>query len=220
MASDHRGVAVTISINQRQIDELARELTGIKNGVPKAISGAINKLLPKGRTEVVNGLADVLTAKKSAIRRMPSGKERITIVRSSPTTLEGRIKVLTRKIGLVNFKHAVSKTAGVTFQIYKGGGAVRLRHAFRAVGRNANKHIFQRQRRGIGKGTAGGFSLNPNRGFVARLPIESMQGPSLLTVYRNHPGLHTRVEKRIADELQKELDSQVSRLLKRPARKR
>src|SRR5688572_251939 len=120
MASSHRGIAVTIKINQRQLDEVARELVGIKNGVPRAVSGAINKVLSKGRTEVINGLSEVLTAKKTAIRKMPSGNERISVVKASPTRLEGKIKILTRAIGLVNFRHLVRRGRGFLVQIYKG----------------------------------------------------------------------------------------------------
>lgn len=220
-SSTHRGVAVTIQFKQSQVDQLTQELRDIKNGVPKALAGVINRQLPKVRTEAVNGLSDVLTAKKGSIRKMPSGTDRITIVKASPTKLEGLVKILTRPIGLVNFRHLVRRGAGFVVQIFKNGPQVHLRHVFKRTGRSGNVHLFQRQRRitALKAGGASQLAITRASGFVGRLPIESMKGPSLLTVYRKHPEIHKRIEARLDADMQKEIDSQIARFTKRPIRK-
>ena len=209
-----KGVAVEVRFDERQLERARVELAGISNGLNKALAGAINKVLTKGRTEVVRGLSETLTAKPSRIRKTPGGTERITLRKASADRLEGLIKILARPIGLINFKlKEVRKKRkgrkygtsypgeGVFGQIYKSGQPFRLKHAFKAIGRGGNLHIFQRVKKG-GK-------------YTPRQPIEALKGPSLLTVYREHPELHAQVEKRITEELGKELDSQIDRFLKR-----
>lgn len=208
-----KGVAVTVKFDERQVERARVELAGISNGLSKALAGAINKVLTKGRTEVVRGLSETLAVKPSRIRQTPGGTERISIRRAMPSKLEGFIKILARPIGLINFKikekrkkkgrkyGAVYPGEGIFGQVYKSGPAFRLKHAFIAKGRSGNVHVFQRTRKGSK--------------YVARQPIEALKGPSLLTVYREHPELHERTERRIADELAKELDSQINRFLKR-----
>jgi hypothetical protein len=229
MASNKQGVAVTISISQRQLDDLTSELTGFKNGVGRVVSGAINKLLPKGRTEVVNSLVSILAVKRSAITHFPLSdadgpgakkRERISLVKANPTKLEGKITVLTRRIGLINFevkekrkkrgrKYGTSLPGeGVTVRVYRGGPQQHFPHSFIAYGAHNNRHIFLRRHAGGKVGTRAG-----------RFPLDRRQGPSLLTVYKNHPEIDTRVQDRLDHELQKELDSQLNRILKRPARK-
>lgn len=207
-------IAVTVTVSQRQIDQLQRELVGIANGVPRAITGSINKVLGKARTEVVAGLMETLAIKKKDVLRTPSGTERITVVKASKDRLEGLVRVMGRPIGLVNFQHKDLRKRrknrrygqsfpgeGVRVQIYRNQPPTLLRHVFKTTGRGGNVHLFQRTMRG-GKPSP-------------RLPIERLTGPSLLTVVRKNPQISTRVQDRIDSELQKELDSQVNRLLKR-----
>lgn len=207
------GVAVSVKFDSRQVERARVELAGISNGLNKALSGAINKVLTKGRTEVVRGLTEVLDIKPSAVRKTPGGKERISIQRANPGKLEGFIRILSRPIGLINFKIKEKRKKkrrkwgasypgeGIFGKVYKAGPAIRLKHAFIATGASGNKHVFQRSKVG------GGYSK--------RHPIESLKGPSLLTVYRENPELHQRTENRIQEELAKELDSQINRFLKR-----
>lgn len=207
---------------------MTSELTGFRNGVGRVVSGAINKLLPKGRTEVVDGLVSVLNIKRSAALYFPKDdedpkakrRERISLVKSTPTKLEGKITVLTRPIGLINFnpkekrkkkrrKYGTSLPGeGVTVQVYRGGGTQHFKHSFIAVGANNNRHIFVRRYAGGKVGT-----------YRGQYPLDRRQGPSLLTVYKKHPEIDTRVQDRLDADLQKELDSQLNRILKRPTRK-
>lgn len=214
-----RDLGISVKFDPRQVERARVELAGISNGLNKALSGAINKVLTKGRTEAVNGLASVLNISKRNIRysrwtdKKGEREERVYLIKSAPDKLEGFIRILARPLGLINYKFKEVRKKrkgrkygtsypgeGIFASVYKGK-PFRLKHAFVAMGKQGIEHIFERRK-------AGGR-------YAARTPIKSVKGPSLLTVYREHPELHAQVEKRITEELGKELDSQIDRFLKR-----
>lgn len=188
------------------------DLAGIRNGLPRAISGAINKLLKKTRTRTTQELANIVTVAPNNIRR------RITKVDSTVKTLRGAVHIQLRQIALINFKFkekrrkkkwgTAASGTGVEVQIFKNGPAQRFPHAFVAKGRRdqkgggGNRHIFERVRSAAGK-------------RVARFPIVSLKGVSMMKVFESRPDAQRRVRDYIDAETPKELDSQVNYLLKR-----
>lgn len=197
----------------RRADE---DLKGVTNGLPRAQAGAINKVLPRIRTVVTNELGGVLTAKRNNIL----GRVRIGH-KATPQKLSGSIHIQLRQIALINFKHKEKRRkrgwgtrasgSGVTVQIYKNGAAQTFPHAFIATGRRdqsgggGNRHIFQRVSNAAGR-------------RVARFPVVSLKGVSLMKEYQKRPDMQARVNDRIGLETTKQLESQTDRLLKRPRR--
>ncbi len=184
-------VAVEIKVNPQQLRELESELGAIKGGLNRALSSAINKTVAQGRTVAIQMLADTLTVKKSNIRARTDTKK------ASPKNLAGAIKILGRRIGLINFKYKDTgkgkgrnrKGKGVFVQAYKAGVPEIFPKAFVATGKSANKHIFRR------------------RGSAGRLPIDSLKGLSLLDVYKKTPGIQQATQKKIADIFAEKLRS-------------
>lgn len=190
------------------------DLAGVRNGMPRAVAGAINKLLPKTRTRVTRELGSVVTAKPNNIR------SRIKVSsRATPQRLSGSVDILLRQIAAINFQHKEKRKkkgwgtkasgTGVEVKFLKNGPSLHLPHAFVATGKRdqagglGNRHIFQRVSGASGK-------------LVARFPIVSIRGLSLMKVFEADVGMQRRVRDYIDGEASKELESQVNRLLKRP----
>lgn len=205
--------SLRVSFDEGTLRRGERELAGIKNGMARAISGAINKVIPKVRTRTTRELADVLTAKPNNIRN------RITTTKATPQKLRGSANILLRQIALINFKHrekrkkrgwgTTASGTGVEVQIYKQGGAQRFPHAFIAKGKRSkkgdegNRHIFQRVSNSAGR-------------RVKRFPLVSLKGISLMKEFEKRADMQARVQEFIAGETTKDFNSQVNRLLKRP----
>lgn len=193
MASNSHGVVTTITVSAAQLDNLNAELGGIPGAVNKAIIGAINKTLPKVRTDTVNALRDRLTASRSNIF------QRTSIVKATSATSSGFVRILARRIGLINFKHRSLRGRGIEVTILQGGGAEQFRHAFIARGASNNQHIFQRKFIG-GKPTP-------------RMPIESLKSISLMRFFNTQPGMAEAATKRAGDDFNEALLSQIDRIL-------
>src|SRR5688572_16979853 len=114
-----------IAFDPAQTRRAGDELASVRNGLPRAINGAINRLLPKVRTQTTRELAGHVTAKPNNIRN------RIFTRKSTVATLSGSVNIQRRAIALINFKHkerrkkkgwgTAKSGTGVEVQIYKNG---------------------------------------------------------------------------------------------------
>src|SRR5687768_5316121 len=91
--------SLRVSFDEGTMRRASEDLAGIKNGMRRAVSGAINKVVPKVRTRVTRELGAVLTVKPNNIRN------RITTTKATPQKLSGSANILLRQIALVNFKY-------------------------------------------------------------------------------------------------------------------
>lgn len=226
------GVAVDIQIDPRDLARLKTELASIKNGVPRAIAGAVNKTLKRGQTVLVDKLFEVLNVRVRRSILGETGHRRITITPAKvPDKLFGSINVLRRRIALANFnprdtrikrpgvKYGTPGTGqGVFAAAYRGGGEEQFPRAFVAVGKSSNKHVFER---GGGRSRREGSIFVPGPDLPGtgrrrgRLPIFSRKGLSLLDVYQQNPAVYEAVVARIREVLGEQLLSQTDRLLNR-----
>lgn len=205
MASKRKINFARIEVGKEMADSIAFELQAIPNGVDRAISGAVNKTLPKGRTFAVNRLHKLLAVrKKGAITSSQGGNSRFAIVKATPSRPSGFLRILGRPIALWNFQVKDTRNKkrntgqGVFYQLYRSGSRKRLPHAFIAAGEQGNKHVFQRA-------TGAG-----------RLPIFSHIGLSLYDVgTRDHPEVQAETQTMMADDFGRQILSQVDRLLGR-----
>lgn len=203
MASNRLIPAIEIKVSSAQMLKLETELKDIKDGVPRAIMSAINKTVSQGRTVAVRELANVLTVKTGNIRA------RTSVLKATRKKLFGSVTILGRRIGLINFK--VKDTGkgkgrgrtgkGVIAQAYKNSPPERFPKAFIAMGKENNKHVFERRRKD-GK-------------LAPRLPIFSRKGLSLLDVYKQTPSIQNATETKIKAIFGEKLKSATDWLLNR-----
>lgn len=182
-------VIATIKLSTAKLAELDATLFDITNGVPRALSAAINRTAYKGKPMLRKGLTGLLTIKAANLKR------RIYSKKATPQKLQGSITLMGRHIGLINFKNRDTKVAGVIAQVYQGGEKITLPHAFIATGKFGNRHVFQREGR-------------------KRLPIDTRFSQQLYNMY-----LESKLAKSYPEELQatfnEEIDIQIDRLLKK-----
>ena len=213
MANDRHLSAVRVRVSQEQIDNLRTELAGVKNGVNKAVVGAINKTLPKGRTIVVDQLWE-----KLAIKRRGNIFHRTSVIKATSANPAGAIRILGRQIGLINFKTKDTNArrrggSGVIAQLYRSGESEIFPKAFIGIGASDNKHVFQRLP-GKGHIITDKAHHKPNIGRRAQ-SLESLKGMSLLKAYKDHPEIEAASVEKVGAEFGNQLSSQIDRLLKR-----
>lgn len=213
MANNRQFPALDIEIDQAMYEQLRRELRSVPDGVRKAEVGAINHTLPKGRTIIVNRLAEMLTAKKANIR------QRTDVRKADREHLSGTITIMGRKIALTNFKFTDTTNRkthtghGVNVQIFRGGNTLNFPHAFVGTGANNNRQVFQRlPGRGARVGDAAHYK--PNVGKIKQ-KLESIQGESLYDVFQADPSIQRDVMNAIRSAFAEALLSQIDRFLGR-----
>lgn len=197
------GIALTI--NAAQITKLTTELAEIRNGVPKAITSAVNKTLTTGRSMVVKRLAAEINLKQKEIR------DTIGIKKATYDTLQGVITISRKGISLMKFapkpsapvlnRTALMKLKGVSVKTRRGKGRELLAHTFVARMKSGHVGVFERKGRGTNR--------------TKRLPLHERFGPTPQGVFEKAPGITTDVMSGLTDTLAKNLDSQIDRLLLR-----
>ena len=201
---------VSIQLDRQSAIDLQATLGGIKNGARKAITVGINKTLTTGRSIVVKRLAAEIELKQRQIR------ETIAIKKANFSTLEGRLVVTKAKLSLMDFKPIPkvpgrnkgkgAKGGGVSVKTRKGKPREMLKGTFIARMKSGHVGVYERRRMG-GKGVGKRH---------ARLPIQERFGPTPAGVLAKAPGVIQSVMNEVAPVLQKNILSQVDRLLKRP----
>ena len=190
--------ATSLARFEYSVAELAKAETAlrdIKNGVPRATAGATNKTLAKAKTAVIRGLTAYLTIQRANLLR------RVYVRKAGQNGQQGFLKIMGREVSLANF--AVKDTrkrgylgepkgSGVVGQIVRGTTVV-FDGDFIAQGKFGNVQAFHRMTK-------------------ARLPIEADYSSSLFKLFTRSP-VKAQVEQLVADDLPKQLDSQIDRLL-------
>lgn len=196
---------IRLTFSTQSLAETEAALTGISNGVPRAMSAGINRTLAKGKTATRRGLTRYLTIRaKNLARRLFVGK-------AKPQKLEGNLRVMGRAIGLINFKGDENRIktgwgtknsgTGVSVRVTQSGGAIDLPHAFITKGKFGNVQVFQRVRSGGKVGTRGG-----------RFPIATKFSQRLYDLFEQSP-LAQSVPAGMQADLPVQVGSQVQRLL-------
>lgn len=95
-----------VTLDVSQLKYVTNVLKDVKNGLPRAIQGAINTSLTESRRDLYNAIKEEYNLQKTASRK----KEALDIKRASPTQLFGRLFYKGRNIPLINFRVAPSKS--------------------------------------------------------------------------------------------------------------
>lgn len=171
--------------NQRQVQDIERMLSGVRNGLKRALSGAINDTGRWVRTRVVRRLAELSGLKQKGIRRM---NVRLTL--STPSTLSAKMRTKSPAIPVKVLSPQQKKT-GVTYKAPKGTSRTLILHAF--IVKKFGSHVFLRAGRERG-------------------PIEKQYGPNLVDLIQ---GELPRIEIETGDRLVNRLAARAQLLLDR-----
>jgi hypothetical protein len=183
---------VGLTIDTKQMQRLERAIGHIQGGVPKAVAGAINRTLNKGRTEAKREIRKIyeIKAKDIAIR----------VRGASAARQKGEIRIEGGMKKLIEFKVRPKTLA-------RKGGRRRI--------------ITATVRRGKGGAIPRGFIAKMSSGHIGvftragkeRLPIGerlSIGSPIMAT----QPTVGPAVNKAMGDSLAKHMDQQINRVLK------
>jgi hypothetical protein len=187
------GFSITIDAKDAQF--LAQELASMPQKIPQAIASAFNKTIAKVKTSIARGIVDATTLKYG---RVIDG----TFTRkATKTNLYAGVSFKGRQIGAVNFKTSKIRNRGFKVTMMKGDKPIHFKHAFVATGKSGNTQMFNRRKLGSR--------------IAARLPLDTIYGPSLGTIYRKHPKIEQAANELANATIRQELESQVNRFLGR-----
>jgi hypothetical protein len=230
--SDLSDARLTISLNAEG-DAIARaqaDLKALQGGIEKAIPAAINRALGSTKTFLVHRMEEELDIglgkgkrdKRSIIEATGGGEKRIKLTNYNDGGY-GSMRITTKGIGAFNFATA-PVPRGIAAHFFKQGGDwVDYPAGFVAKGANhSNMLLYQRDYKAEKKQpTKGRYATHilvrgKHKGeVIRRQPLTALRGPSIAQYLGWHPELVTEVEKKLAGDFGKNLDSQVNRLLKR-----
>jgi hypothetical protein len=181
---------VQITISSAQIAKLTRALGHIKNGVPKALSPAINRALNTGRTVIKREIRKSYVIKAKDIP--------IKVVGATRSTLGGAIIIQQGMLDLNKFP-------------------VRPMFPVRGKGR---KPVWAQVRKGGGGTMPGAFVSAVPSGYVgpfirkgsSRLPIQKLVTIGA-PIMASQPSVGPAANKAMGDTLDKRLDHEMKRVL-------
>lgn len=228
---------VSVSIPPERVLEIDRTLDGIKKGAVRAITVAVNKTANTGRSRIVKRLAKIINLKQGRADGSEKGtlNRYIRVRKANFDTLEAYIRLTREGIPLTFFDPKPDRPGeqgnkgGVSVKTRKGKGREVLTGTFVAQMRSGHVGVFERARTITHSSLSESDRLAYNAGFlhfrksrlvtrgmntrVPRLPIEHRYGPTPLGVFEHAPGVAAEELAALGPILDKNLDSQVQRLL-------
>ena len=190
-----------VEINKQDVANLQKQLGHIKDGVPKAITRAINKTTITARKEAATAINQKINITKSDIKKSIK-RYTAKYKRLSGDIWFPKIPQSLRRFGAKQTKK------GVTYKTFKDGKRELLPHAF---------IIFPGQKPGVDgaeikQGSKKGVVVT--REGSASTPLHREVGPGLSELIRQK-GIGVKMEHSTKRTLFKYLDAQVDVLLKR-----
>ncbi len=170
---------VEIKLDKKKLREIEIMLRGVKNGMPRVVSGAINKTAAPAKTQISREIRQEIAVKAKDV------KKSIILKKASYTKWAALISISRRRLPVIVFGAKQNKK-GVSYRIQKTGGRKRIGSAFIATMKSGHTGVFKR------KG-------------AARLPIVQLRGPSLGEVFDKNVSL----VQRITTEAYKRLDHNI-----------
>ena len=184
---------VSINIDTKQMERMAKQVAHIKDGVPRVMAAAMNRALSKGKTVVKREIRKVYLIKA---RDIP-----ITVVRATFTRMNGQIMIQSGMLPLSDFPHVprsvTKRTRGkpikATVKVGRGGT---LRTGFLTQFKSGHIGIFRR----VGK---------------ERLPIGELRSIGA-PIMAAQPQVGPAANKAIGETMAQRLDHEIKRVLARP----
>ena len=188
-------MAIEVKVEPESMRRVQRELAGIRNGVPRAISGAVKRTADTARSRIVKAVAgDVNIVQRHLYERNNKRRPiRQRFIRDGSMIIGAEINVTGARIPLGRFA-ARQTRQGVSYRIDKTGGRKKITDAFIPKLSSGYKGVFMR---GAGR------------------KMIQLYGPSIPHVAENRPDVQAVLNFDASNIFQKNLDSQVDRLLRR-----
>jgi hypothetical protein len=167
-----------ISFNPAQIEAIQSRLAGIKDGVPKALAGAINDTTKQTKTLISTEIRGKFNIKKKDLdKNINLGRN------ATPASLTSGVRLVkTKRLKLGDFG-AKQTSGGVSYKIQVGGGKGQIAHAFGPkIARLSNQvfvrdHEFAPPKQGRYEGRVTKRAGKRSGPAGSRLVREQMAGP-------------------------------------------
>jgi len=198
--------AFDLKINQAQLADVNRMLSGMQSVAGKVIQQAVNRTLTGVRTDATNEVANVITPTKTAIRKT------MTVKNMTQSDGTAYVRCTGAPLNLINFK-ARPTNKGVTVQILKSSPRTLLKHGFIATMKSGKELVIWRKysgpRQPWKKQHKKMYAKLPK---AYRLPVKGLTSMAIPDVMGHEPTMNkimelggTRLHKNLEDRLNYEL---------------
>lgn len=203
---------IGLQVRSQDLDYLVRELREMPQKINRSLSIGINAGLKAGQRSITKGIKKVTTIKD---------KDRIfkDIVPTftTPQNLHASVRLSGRGVGATQFKHLVTKDAGVSYTPGKGGTALVFSSGFKAIGAGkqgeGNTHLFFRLK-GTSYHVGSKAHHKPNIGRNMER-LKSVMGPRIAVTMNRHPEIEKEAAAKAGKAINTRLLSQIDRSLNR-----
>lgn len=196
-----------LSIEVSALDKAAldRLLIGIKNGVPRVLSGAINKTLKTTQVQAVKRIGQELNLKAARI------KSDFSQERATWAVTRGALIAKGAPVGLINYA-ANEVKAGVSVKVKKTESRTLIKGAYAAF-RGSRAHVYRRQYHATKKAVVPGrkYGAMPKK---YRLPTERLSGPRIEDIYAK-PIIHGQISTLAANKFAENVGRETTTVLRR-----
>jgi hypothetical protein len=190
-----------ITVSEDQLKRAERMLKGVQDGMPKAVSSAINRAADASRTEIVRIISRTYFVKAEDVRNS------IKIRGASLQRLDAEIKSRGKAIPLDRFRVSGNPMKRLR-KFPQASKPVTVQVRRDSQGQGSSKTFAARARKKLG----GRFGLYQRKGSD-RYPIKSLWGPPfpiMIGEKRNFAQINARAQ----EILDKRFDHEIARLLK------
>jgi hypothetical protein len=199
-------VETQITVNPAQVAEATRLLADVPQGLPRALTRAVNAVASSARSEIVREVGAALNLKAGDIRCC------ISLKKADFTTLSATVRVTGKRVTLERFGARWSpKQAGASYMIRRAGGRVVAPHTFEQTMESGHVGVFKRT----------GVRVRMDKGAHAgeiREQIQEKAGPSVpeAILGTTGPGIEELsqeiLDRRVAEDLANQVDKHVGLL--------
>lgn len=195
-------MAINVTINEQQMKELMDRLVEIKNGVPKALSRAINKTATQTKTDMVFLAREDYNYKAAALR------DRLDIIRATWSNLSAKTISTGGPIPLTDVTGTSwggRSSPGVYVNVEKATGRKLIKSAWIGKGRHSGKELVYARTSNIGQRRR----TEP----PGRYPIRALAAPHPEIIY-NQDKVWKSIQYLVDFGLEKNLNHEVDALVK------
>ena len=198
-------MAINVEVDAADTAALKRLLIGIKNGVPRALTGSINKTLKTTQVQAVKRIGQELNLKAARI------KADFRQIKATWASTRGALIAEGAPVGLINYAANQIK-AGVSVKIKKTEARTLIKGAYKAH-RGTKEHVYRRQYHATKKAAI------PGRKYAAmpkkyRFPTERLSGPRIEDIYAK-PAIYDFISVLAADKFAENVGLEAAALLRR-----
>ena len=191
---------IEIKIDEVKFREIEKELGNLKYLAPKVAAGAINKTVAKGRTRIARRVASELGVSSRRIGN------KVRAFKTNVQQLVGKIRLYGFRLPMIFTKQ--QPIAGGTYALGQTEDPVPIQHTpFKQTMLSGHTGWFVRvdPARTMAKGHYAGKT---------RQPVKQIYSESPESLWRKAPGMASEELEKVADDLEKQIASQLDRYLK------